>query len=128
MSKIPIREGLLTERTDGDLVGFRCKSCKHILPPLTITCCYCSSEDLEKLALSRRGKLYSYTIVLQPHKHFETPYAVGYIELPDDLRIFSPLKEREGKPFEIDMDMELVVERLWDENGNEVIGPKFQPV
>lgn len=128
MSKIPIREGLLTESIGGDLMGFRCKLCGHILPPLTTVCYNCYGDELENLVLSRQGKLYSYTIVYQPHKHFEMPYAVGYIDLSDGLRIFSPLKGREGKPFQIGMDMELVVEKLWDENGNEVIGPKFQPV
>lgn len=128
MGRIPIREGLFTEITDGDLVGFRCKCCNHTLPPLTAVCCYCYGEDLEKLPLSRTGKLYSFTIVYQPHKHFKVPYAVGYIDLPEGLRIFSPLKEREGKSFMVGSDMELVVEKLWDENENEIIGPKFQPV
>jgi uncharacterized OB-fold protein len=56
------------------------------------------------------------------------PFAIGFVDLPEGLRIFSPLKEREGKPFQVGMDMELVVEKLWDENQNEVIGPKFQPI
>ena len=128
MGRIPIREGLFTGGTEGDLVGFRCKSCNHLLPPLTIVCYYCFGENLEKIPLSRVGKLYSYTIVYQPHKHFEVPYASGYIDLPEGIRIFSPLKEIKGKPFYIDMDMELVVEKLWSEGENEVIGPKFQPV
>jgi len=127
MGKRPIREGLFTEKIDGNLVGFRCKTCNHVLPPLTTTCLYCYGEDLERLALSRRGKLYSYTIVYQPHKQFKVPFALGYIELPEGVRIFSPLKEREGKPFKVGMDMELVVEKLWDEGENEVIGPRFQP-
>ena len=128
MAKIPIREGLFSERIDGDFIGFRCNSCNHVLPPLTTTCYYCYGDDLANVALSRQGKLYSYTIVYQPHKHFEVPYAVGYIELPEGIRIFAPLKEREGRPFQVGMDMELVVEKLWDENESEVIGPKFQPV
>ena len=128
MKKIPIREGLFTEGIDGNLVGFKCKSCNHVLPPLTTTCLYCYGEDLEQVALSRQGKLYSYTTVYQPHKKFEVPFALGYVELPEGVRIFSPLKESEGKPFEVGMDMELVVEKLWDEDGSEVIGPRFQPV
>lgn len=127
MAKIPIREGLFTEKGGGDLLGYKCRSCNHILPPLTNVCAYCSGEDLERLALSGRGKLYSYTIVHQLQKHFKAPYAVGYVDLPEGLRIFSPLKEKEGNPFHVGMNMELVVEKLWDEGGNEVIGPKFQP-
>ena len=128
MSKIPLHEGLLTERIDGDLVGFKCKSCNHILPPLTITCAYCYSDDLERMPLSRRGKLYSYSINHMDSEHLTAPFSTGYIELPEGFRIFSVLKEKEGKPFEVDMEMEMVVEKLWDKDDDEVIGYKFQPV
>ncbi|MFC1532479.1 Zn-ribbon domain-containing OB-fold protein [Thermodesulfobacteriota bacterium] len=128
MAKIPIREGLFIEGIDGELQGFKCRSCDHVLPPLTVTCYYCYKEDFEKIALSRQGTLYSYTIVHQPHHNFKTPYPVGYIDLPEGVRIFAPLKQKEGKPFEVGMDMELVIEKLWDEENDEIIGPRFQPV
>jgi len=51
MGKIPIREGLFTEKIDGSLIGFKCKSCNHILPPLTTTCYYCYGEELERLGI-----------------------------------------------------------------------------
>ena len=128
MSKIAMREGLLTGEIEGKLVGLRCKACGHILPPLTMVCTNCYKEDLEKVALSERGTLYSYTIVYQPHERFETPYAVGYVDLPEGLRLFSHLKMKEGKPLKVGMDVKLVTEKLWEENGNEIIGPKFQPL
>jgi uncharacterized OB-fold protein len=128
MGKIPIREGLFTERIEGNLVGFRCKSCSHVLPPLTIVCYHCSGGDLEKLPLSRVGTLYSYSIIHQPHKHFSVPYFIGYVDLPEGIRIFSPLKQKEGRAFQVGMEMELVVEKLWDQDGDEIIGPKFQPL
>jgi uncharacterized OB-fold protein len=56
------------------------------------------------------------------------PYVIGYVDLPEGIRIFAPLKQREGRTFKVGMDMELVVEKLWSEDENEVIGPKFQPV
>jgi uncharacterized OB-fold protein len=43
-------------------------------------------------------------------------------------RIFASLKAKEGREFKIGMDMELVIEKLWDEEDNEIIGPRFQPV
>lgn len=128
MSKIPIREGLFTERTDGDMVGFKCKSCDHILPPLTVTCPYCYSDELESIPLSRRGKLYSYTINYMPSEHFKAPYITGLVELPEGFRVFSPLKEKEGKPLKVGMEMEMVIEKLWDKDNDEVFGYKFQPV
>lgn len=128
MNKVPIREGLFTEKTEGDLVGFKCKGCLHVLPPLTVTCPYCYGEELEKMPLSRRGKLYSYTINYMGSQHFKPPFATGLVELPEGFRIFSPLKEKQGKPFKVGMEMELVVEKLWNKGDDEVIGYRFQPV
>ncbi len=128
MGKIPIREGLFTGGVDGDLLGLRCKACNHILPPLTKVCLYCYSEDLERVPLSRSGKLHSYTTVYQPHRHFNVPFAIGFIDLPEGIRIFSPLKVKEGRPFRVGMDVELVIEKLWDEEGQEIMGPLFEPV
>jgi uncharacterized OB-fold protein len=128
MEKIPIRQGLFAEGTSGSLVGLHCTSCGRTLPPLTIVCYCCGSADLEKVALSNRGKLYSYTVVYQPHKHFETPYAAGYIDLPEGIRFFARLKEREGLPFRVGMDMGLLVETLWVEEGKEIVGPFFEPL
>jgi uncharacterized OB-fold protein len=128
MGKIAIREGLFSEGTSGSLLGAKCKTCGHILAPLTALCCYCRGEDVEKVELSRKGKLYSYTTVYQPHPKYGKSYTVGFIDLTDGLRIFSPLKAKEGKELQVGMEMELVVEKLYDENENEVIGPKFQPI
>jgi uncharacterized OB-fold protein len=128
MKKIPLREGMFTNGISGDLVGFRCKSCNHALPPLSTICFYCRGDKLERLQLSRYGKLHSYATVYMSSGHFEAPYIIGYIDLPEGIRMVTPLKERAGKPFKVGMDMELVVEKLWDEGDEEVIGPKFQPV
>jgi uncharacterized OB-fold protein len=128
MSKVPIREGLFSQRTEGGLIGFRCKSCNHILPPLTITCFSCYSDDLEAIPLSGKGTLYSYTINYMDSGLVKAPFAGGLVKLSEGFWIYSILKERHGKPFEIGMDMELVVEKLWEKDGEEVIGYKFQPV
>ena len=129
MSEVPIREGLFSRRTEGELIGFRCKSCGHILPPLTVTCFWCYSDDLEATPLSGRGRLYTYTVNYMDSAFVKAPFASGLVELAEGFWIYSILKERQGKAFEIGMDMELVVEKLWDnKEGDEVIGYKFQPV
>ena len=128
MSKVPIREGLFTDRVDGKLIGFKCKSCGSILPPLTITCPCCYSSDLEVLPLSGKGKLYSYTTNYMDTGCCKSPFPCGLIELKEGFRIYSVLKEKSGRPFEINIEMEMVVEKLWDKDSDEVIGYKFQPV
>ena len=127
--RVPIREGAFIESSEGSiLLANRCKSCGQIFFPKAVFCLSCFSEDTEELKLSRRGKLYSYTIGYMPSMHFEPPYAIGYVDMPEGVRIFTPLKMVDGKPFSIGIDMEVVIEKLWQDNDNEVIGYKFKPV
>jgi benzoylsuccinyl-CoA thiolase BbsA subunit len=128
MSKIPIREGLFTDRVAGQLIGFKCKSCGNILPPLTVTCPVCYSNDLEIRPLSGKGKLYSYTVNCMDSRALKAPFPSGLIELNEGFRIYAILKGKPGKPFAINMAMEMVVDKLWDKDSDEIIGYKFQPV
>ena len=128
MSKIPIREGLFTNRIDGALIGFKCRNCGCILPSLTVTCMCCYSNDLKTMSLSGKGRLYTYTINYMDSGYLKAPFASGLVKLEEGFWIYSVLKETENKPFKKDMDVKLVVEKLWDKDGDEVIGYKFQPV
>jgi uncharacterized OB-fold protein len=83
---------------------------------------------MEEVVLSRLGKLYSFTIGRMASTHFQPPYAVGLVDLPEGVRVFAPLKMTEDKPFKVGMDMEVVIEELWQENDKQVIGYKFKPV
>ena len=127
-TKIPFREGLF-EKVSGQwtLIGCRCKQCGQIFFPVREWCLNCSSGDLERVNLGRNGKLYSFTIVHMPSEHFEPPYAVGWIELAEGIRIFSQIRGWQEHPLEIGMDMELAVEKLWDEEEKEIIGYTFRP-
>jgi benzoylsuccinyl-CoA thiolase BbsA subunit len=128
MAKVPLKENLFTERIDGNLRAYKCKSCHHMLPPLTVTCQYCFSNDLEPVPLGKRGKLFAFTTNYMDSAHFKAPYATGYIEFPEGFKLFSALEKIEGKPFKIGMEMEMVIQKLWDKGEDEVIGYKFRPV
>ena len=127
-TKVPFKEGLF-EKVSGKwtLVGGKCKQCGQIFFPPREWCLNCSSRDLERANLGRKGKLYSFTIVHMPSEHFEPPYAVGWIELPEGIRIFSQIRRWQEHPLEIGMDMELAIEKLWDEEEKEIIGYTFRP-
>jgi len=127
--KIPIKLGLFTESTEeGTLLGSKCKACHKIFFPPASFCYECLAEDMEEINLSRTGKLYSYTISHMPSSGFKAPYALGWIELPGGIRITAPLKQWEDKSLRAGMDMELVIDKLWDENDKEIIGYWFKPV
>jgi len=84
-------------------------------------------DDLEQIYLSQRGKLYSYTIVHMPSEHFDPPYAIGWIELQEGIKIFSQIKGWQEHPLTTGMDMSLHFENLWYEEDKEVIGYVFRP-
>lgn len=88
-------------------------------------------DHMEKRALSKQGKLVSYTVSYVGPEGFTPPYAYGWVDLPEGIRLFSLLTD--CKPFEerlaIDRAVELVVEKIKeDPDGTEVHGFKFRPV
>jgi len=126
---VPVREGILVEDAEGGrLLGNKCKCCGQLFFPKARFCFTCFNKDMEEAVLSRHGRLYSYTIAHMPSTHFQPPYAIGFVDLPEGVRVFAPLKMTEAKPFKVGMDMEVVIEKLWQEDDKQVIGYKFKPV
>jgi uncharacterized OB-fold protein len=129
VSSVPFWEGVFEEDAAGNrLIGNKCKSCGKIYFPKAQFCFNCFDREMEEVGLSRRGKLYSYTIGRMASTHFQPPYAVGLIDLPEGVRVFAPLIMTQDETYRIGMEMELVIEELWQENHNQIIGYKFKPV
>jgi uncharacterized OB-fold protein len=63
-----------------------------------------------------------------PALHFKPPYAVGYVELPEGVRVFAPLEMVDDRPFKVGMEMEVRVDPLWHEGETAVIGFRFTPI
>jgi uncharacterized OB-fold protein len=56
------------------------------------------------------------------------PYAEGFVELPEGVRVETLFTDCNFDDLRIGMDMEMVVERLQeDEEGNEILSYKFRP-
>ena len=136
--RIPVREGLWTTPSSPDekphLIGSQCLSCGELFFPKMEKgiCTHCQSRSLKDVKLGLRGKIYSFSTVMQrPPKFFlgEVPYSYGYVELPEGIRIQSMFTGCDPEELEIGMDVELVIEKLGeDEQGNEVMAHKFGPV
>ncbi len=133
--RIPYAEGFFTSPlTDLDKVrlnGSRCGSCGEVFLVDVPICKNCQSTEMVNLALSNGGKLYSYTVVrYKPpgdYKGPDVPFAVGSIELPEGLRILSPLEGHDFEKLKIGAEAQLVVHPLFeDADGNEVIAYRFR--
>ncbi len=139
VKQIPLRPGLWTTPAPGEkpqLIGSRCRSCGEVFFPKRDKgmCANCGKKDVEDIKLSRRGKLYSFTTVMQRqpiyYKSEEVPYTLAWVELPEGVR-FESLLTGVGDPeaLKIGTEVELVIEKLHtDEQGNEVVTYKFKPV
>jgi uncharacterized OB-fold protein len=82
--------------------------------------------------LSSKGKIYNYTIVEQkPPAYYkgEVPYALGFVELPEGVRLRSLFTGCNLNDLNVGMEVEMVIERLFEnDEGDEIITYKFRPV
>jgi uncharacterized OB-fold protein len=134
--KIPVREGLFIASSPADgkprLVGGKCSSCGEIIFPKLEICPNCQEEKIEEITLSRRGKIYSYTVVMQqprPYYKGPVPYGLGFVELPEGVRIETLFANCDPEALEIGDEVELIIDKLYDDDeGNELITYKFEPI
>jgi len=140
IKRVPVVEGWFTlDPEEPHLIGNRCKSCGDYFFPTASNCRnpHCRREELEEVKLSRKGKLWSFTNNYYqppppyvPPDPFE-PYAIAVVDLPEEkLMVMGQLAGGyDFEKLEIGMDMELIVEKLYDDDeGNEHVIWKWRPL
>jgi uncharacterized OB-fold protein len=137
--RIPAVEGVFTWPSDDPhFIASRCKTCGTVSFPKSGVCRNpkCKNKlDVEEILLSRRGKLMTYTqINYQPPPPYVSPepfipFAIGEAGFPEGIAILGQLTGCKYEDLEIGMEVEMVVEKLFeDKDGNEVVAWKFRPV
>ena len=133
--RVPIREGLFYFSPSGvespHLMGSRCQKCGQAFFPRKNQCPKCSAREMEEVALSSRGKLYTYTVIHQapPGYQGKVPYIVGKVELPEGERILAPIVQAESSQIRIGMEVELVIGKAFeDAERGEVLTYQFRPL
>lgn len=137
-NQLPIVQGLVgfDSSAGGEpfLIGSRCKKCREVYFPSQSGCSKCCSDEVEEIALSRRGRVFSSTIVrIQPDQQFYKggiPYAMGQVELPEQLMIPTIFVDCSlEQPLEIGTEVELVVGKFGeDDEGHDILAYSFRPV
>jgi hypothetical protein len=95
----------------GVLLGFRCRECRvYVFGPATF-CQSCTSGSLEPVELSKRGVLYSYTIVRVPPAGWPgpVPYVLGQVELPEGLQVLAEVVDCPESDLKIGMAVKLAL-------------------
>jgi uncharacterized OB-fold protein len=98
------------------LIGSACNACGTVTFPRQGSCPRCTSEDVRERLLGRRGTLWTWTVQCFEPKSppyagggdFE-PYAVGYVELPGEVRVEARLTDVDRERLEIGTPMELTL-------------------
>jgi uncharacterized OB-fold protein len=134
---VPIADGLFTgSSTAPQLIGGHCTECGGWHFPAQDNCPHCAALTVERQPMSRRGTLWTWTVQAFPPpvppyrgpvKDF-VPFGVGYIELPEGLRVQGRLTINDATRLKIGMPMELVLEPFGtDAQGRTVLGFAFEP-
>ena len=135
--QVPIAPDLFTWPAETpQLIASRCNRCGEVAFPKLPSCPACAGESTGDILLSRRGRLWTWTVQHFPPPHpylddgraFE-PFGVGYIELPEGVRVEGRLTVNDPDALAIGMEMELAIERFAsDEDGNDRMIFVFRPV
>ncbi len=125
----PIAENIFTEEKEPRLLGGRHKDSGKLVFPLP------EGDSYEPYPLSRQGTLWSYTIQrfrpkTPPYTGPEefTPFALGYVELPDEVIVEARLTGVADDDIEIGMPLELTTVPLDPKAPDRDHIPAFQPV
>src|SRR4030066_365281 len=91
--QVPVRAGLWSPPSSPDekpqLIGSRCPACGEVFFPKRERgiCIHCQHRGLEDCKLSPRGKIHSFSVIMQQPTQFfvgKVPYAYGVRYLPHE--------------------------------------------
>ena len=135
---IPLHQGLFTWPSDApQLIGSRCIACGEVMFPKKSYCRNpdCKTGNTERILLSKRGTLYSYTIVTSTPPppfdiiHNTAPYALGLVEMPEGITVLGLLTTYDKEQLSPGRTMEMIIDTMYtNDEGNDVVTYKFKPV
>lgn len=71
----------------------RCTACGQATFPASTICPFCLDEGVQDLPLAGNASLYSFTRVHAAPATWQTPYALGYADFPNGLRLLAKLSD-----------------------------------
>ncbi len=119
---------------DGEpyLEGSRCGRCSATYLGPRLACSRClARDDFESVALSRTGRLHTFSIVHQSFPGIPTPYVSAIVDLDGGGTVKANLLGVEPDPaqlpFDLPVELTTFVAPRKDADGNEVIAFGFRP-
>ncbi|MEW6262071.1 MAG: OB-fold domain-containing protein [Thermodesulfobacteriota bacterium] len=112
------------------LTASRCRDCRRVFFPPKVVCPNCFDGELETVPLSRKGRLHAFAQCHMGPADMEKPYLIGFIDLPEGIKLFSVLTECEPWPevLQVGLEMEMVLGVIkHDPDGQAIYSYKFKP-
>lgn len=112
------------------LVASKCNKCGVYFFPKRHICPNCFEEGtLEDKYLSNEASIYTYCVVRAAPVGFDSPYILGYVDLPEGIRIFTMIETDNMDDLKIGARVRLIAGKIRrDENGEDVMGYKFSVI
>lgn len=136
-ARVPIRADLLTGSLSDlatiRLSGCRCDSCGETSLGRKVQCPNCGRETVHEIPLSPTGTLWTFTVARhRPPGDYRgpepfSPFGLGLVELPEGLRVLSPLAA-DVDALRIGMPMRFTPYVRTDPDDREVVAFTFVPV
>lgn len=137
--RVPAIEGWFSGGDEPHLLGSRCTSCKSYFFPKESLFCRnpnCSGREFEEVPLSRTGTIWSYTTNhYQPPAPYMSPdpfvpYTIAAVELAEEkMVVLGQLASGiDAKTLKVGMRVELVVDKLYEDDANEYVVWKWKPL
>jgi uncharacterized protein len=139
-AQVPAVEGWFSADTgDPHLLGGRCTTCgTYVFPRRALACPNpdCAGREFDEVALGRRGSLWSYTENrYQPPPPYVAadpfvPFAIAAVELAEEkMVVLGQVVAGVGVDhLHTGMEMELVLDTLYEDDDNEYVVWKWAPV
>jgi len=109
------------------LCAKKCVACDKIYFPKK-RLCLCGGQEFENVQLSGRGKLLTFTQVINPTREFvgTTPYCLGIIELDEGIKVLGQLADTELQDLSIGMPVQAVFRKMYEDGEAGVINYGFK--
>lgn len=124
----PIWDGLIGSDADGVyLIGGTCMACGFTTLGVREICPECWAHGMmAEAAIGRRATLYTFTVIHQLPPGYDAPFAVGYFDLAERVRVFAHV-ENDAESLLIGRELHLSAARLrTDDDGTSLVGPFYR--
>jgi hypothetical protein len=77
------------------LTGFKCETCAKLYIPPVYSCSECGQSKFEKVGLTGKGTIRTYTVIRIPPLGFEdeVPYSLAVVELEEGVNVTARIVE-----------------------------------